>query len=445
MKDRLARLNAVLATYLPEQRIYMRSENSTRYLRLSPVTQTAIGGGIVAGFCWTIIVTSALALNMISAKSQKVQTEVLQEAYDARLKRLVDERDQRTRESHTAQERFYIALDQISIQQSELLEAEEERRELATGLKILQGKLQAAVKSRDEAEENSERILAEMQSMSGNMNARLDMASDMKSTLSYLNETLSDTVVERDAIEDRARAMDTRMAELELDARLLRERSEHVFTRLESAVEVSLEPLERALNRKGINTDNLLAEVKRGYSGTGGPITPLTFSNDTILDDPLSDRANALLQEFDQVNLLKLAANKVPLAHPVRGGYRYTSSFGYRRDPKTGGRRMHNGMDMAGPLGTDIVSTADGVVTFAGRQRGFGNLIKVRHAQGFETYYAHLYRIRVKPGQKVSRGDHIGDMGNTGRSTGVHLHYEVRIGGKPVNPWTYIKAANDVF
>ena len=85
------------------------------------------------------------------------------------------------------------------------------------------------------------------------------------------------------------------------------------------------------------------------------------------------------------------------------------------------------------------------MVSFAGWQRGFGKLIKVQHAFGIETRYAHLTNIRVKQGQRVSRGDHIGDMGSTGRSTGTHLHYEVRVGGKPVNPMIYIKAANDVF
>ncbi|MEO0914620.1 MAG: peptidoglycan DD-metalloendopeptidase family protein, partial [Pseudomonadota bacterium] len=145
------------------------------------------------------------------------------------------------------------------------------------------------------------------------------------------------------------------------------------------------------------------------------------------------------------MNLMRIAATKVPYAMPVKAAHRYTSGFGTRRDPKTGGRRAHNGIDLAGPRGTPILSTAEGVVVFAGRQSGFGNLIKIRHEFGFETLYAHLNRIHVKVGDRIARGDHIGDMGTTGRSTGVHLHYEVRIGGRPVNPMTFIKAAKDVF
>ena len=96
------------------------------------------------------------------------------------------------------------------------------------------------------------------------------------------------------------------------------------------------------------------------------------------------------------------------------------------------------------PRGTPVYVTADGVVTFSGRQRGYGNLVKVRHAFGFETVYAHNSRNRVKVGQRVTRGDRIAGVGNTGRSTGSHLHYEVRIDNRPVNPKKFIEALRNV-
>ena len=85
------------------------------------------------------------------------------------------------------------------------------------------------------------------------------------------------------------------------------------------------------------------------------------------------------------------------------------------------------------------------MVTSAERESGYGNVVRIRHEFGFETVYAHQSKIRVRPGQTVSRGEQIGDMGSTGRSTGVHLHYEVRLNGRPVNPMTYLEAAKDVF
>ena len=106
---------------------------------------------------------------------------------------------------------------------------------------------------------------------------------------------------------------------------------------------------------------------------------------------------------------------------------------------------MHEGQDLAGAYGAPIYATADGVVTYAGWEGAYGRLIKIQHAFGIETRYGHLSQIRVDIGERVSRGDRIGDMGNSGRSTGTHLHYEVRLSGRAVNPMTFLRAANNVF
>jgi murein DD-endopeptidase MepM/ murein hydrolase activator NlpD len=197
----------------------------------------------------------------------------------------------------------------------------------------------------------------------------------------------------------------------------------------------------------GMPTERILNEVRQGYSGQGGPLLPVTKSTSggASIPDSTSLRANTLLKELDRINLFRIAADKTPVGLPVTGNFRYTSGFGFRNDPKGAGRRMHSGVDFAAARGTPINAAADGVVTFAGWQSGYGKLIKIRHAFGIETRYAHLSRIRMDVGQKVSRGDRIGDMGATGRVTGTHLHYEVRINGNPVNPMTYIKAGRDVF
>ncbi len=440
-----AKINMLLSRHVPEQRIYLRTETTTRYFRASPLLQTLFGGFVAVGFCWTVIATSALMLDRMSAQSGKTQAEVLQRAYEARLNELSGERDQRALEAQTAQGRFYIALEQISLQQNELLGAEEERRELATGLKIMQQKLQKAVSARDKAQKSSDSILAEMQAITGSLNTRLGGARDTEETLTYLTRALDNTVGERDEMRVVTEDLYDQMSEMTVTARLRQEQNDRIFVRLEQAVELSLSPIEKVLKRTGIDTEKLLKEVRRGYSGTGGPLTPLAISTKGNGVNPLNNRTSLLLRSLDRVGLMQLAAKKLPLLIPVRGSYRNTSGFGYRKDPKNGGRRLHKGSDMAGSRGTPIIAPGDGVVTFAGRQSGYGNLIKIRHAGGLETFFAHLNRIKVKLGQRVSRGDRIGDMGTTGRSTGVHLHYEIRKNGKPINPMTYMKAARNVF
>mgnify|MGYP000645703911 FL=1 len=223
-----------------------------------------------------------------------------------------------------------------------------------------------------------------------------------------------------------------------MEIRLIQDQNDQIFRQLEEAMAISVEPLDKMFRQAGMPTDRIIEQVRRGYNGQGGPLTPLSLS--TRGEEPSADelRANKLLHQMDQLNLYRMAAQQAPFASPVKAAVRHTSGFGYRRDPKTGGRRMHNGADFAGRHGTDIFATADGVVTHAGWQSGFGRLVTIQHAFGIETRYAHNTSIRVKVGQRVSRGDHIADMGSTGRTTGTHLHYEVRLNNVPVNPQKYI-------
>ena len=445
MQKNLTNINIFLSKRIPEQRIYLRSDKTARYVRLTPIIQTVVGTTFALSFCWMIIATVMLAVQAISAKTDKEQAGVLQQAYESRLEQLSNERNKRSLEAQTSLERFYIALDQVSIQQSELLELEEQRRELGKGLNIMQRKLQDAIKARDNAIERANNLQNKFRTVSNEINSEFGKSIDNKDTLAFLSDALKKTSAERDKLYEETTIMETQVETLELDSALLQERGNQIFNRLEEAVDIALAPLSKVLNKKGINTKSLVNEVSRGYSGSGGAITPIEISSESVLHDHMSERASKVLRDLDEVSLLKLAIAKVPLGHPVDGSHRYTSGFGYRNDPVNGKRRMHNGTDLAAPLGTKIVATGDGVVIFAGNNGGYGRLIKIRHSQGFITYYAHLHKIHVKKGQKVLRGEQIGSMGNSGRSTGVHLHYEIRLGGKPINAINYMKATKNVF
>jgi murein DD-endopeptidase MepM/ murein hydrolase activator NlpD len=223
------------------------------------------------------------------------------------------------------------------------------------------------------------------------------------------------------------------------EARLLAEKNDRIFAQLEDAVSISLTPLDKMFKAAGMPTEQILETVRKGYSGHGGPITPITLSTkggEVIGEEA---RANAILDRLDRLNIYRIAAQMAPFGMPLKSSFRFTSGYGYRWG------RLHEGTDLAGAYGSPIYATADGVVVWADWQSGYGRLVKIQHEFGIETRYGHMSEIRVKVGQRVSRGDRIGDMGNSGRSTGTHLHYEVRVGGKPVNPMTYIKAGTDVF
>jgi len=130
--------------------------------------------------------------------------------------------------------------------------------------------------------------------------------------------------------------------------------------------------------------------------------------------------------------------NTKPNIWPVDGPL--MSSFGQRSDPFSGEGALHKGVDISAPIGTPVRCAADGVVNFADRFGGYGRLVIVDHGNGFETYYAHLSRIDVIEGQEIRQGEFLGAVGASGRATGPNLHYEVRIGKAPVNPYRYLMA-----
>lgn len=188
------------------------------------------------------------------------------------------------------------------------------------------------------------------------------------------------------------------------------------------------------------------AEVSLAYgiNRQTAPQTPLSASIGQVKLMP------TLAETLEQYNHLKTASlsgssrlsTKRWLTHTTPGVWplvgRLLSHFGHRQDPFNGHQAFHAGVDISGPIGAPVRTTADGVVAFAGWESGYGRLIVVDHLNGLSTYYAHLSRIDVIPGQEVRLGQIIGGCGASGRVTSPHLHYEVRRGGAPVNPYPYL-------
>jgi len=202
----------------------------------------------------------------------------------------------------------------------------------------------------------------------------------------------------------------------------------------------------------------LIADIKQtsdssGLIGIGG-----IPRNDLDQDIPLEKKHNNLIREMHQQvaqtnfaikkqaldfeQLIKMLEKKrnllacTPSIRPIDGWI--TSKFGYRKSPFTGRKEFHSGLDISNKSGTKIIATANGRVSYAARKMYIGNMVVIDHGHGRVTKFGHLKKILVKQGQQVKRGDVIGLLGNTGRSTGPHVHYEVRINGTPVNPLKYI-------
>ncbi|HYH96743.1 M23 family metallopeptidase [Hyalangium sp.] len=227
----------------------------------------------------------------------------------------------------------------------------------------------------------------------------------------------------------------------------VRERIEHIGSTLDR-----VERFDQKLRAVTMLSDpqrNLAMGPTEPEPGTASPTTDTQFTQLTSTDTPNAlmgrlDRLSAeatrqeqSLQELqayfqDQRSLLA----STPSIWPARGWV--TSDFGQRLDPYTADRVMHQGLDIAAPHGKEVFSPSDGTVVFAGLEGGYGNVIVIDHGYGIKTRYGHLAKILVKAGDKVKRGALVAAVGNTGRSTGPHLHYEVRVNGIPQNPRKFI-------
>jgi murein DD-endopeptidase MepM/ murein hydrolase activator NlpD len=194
---------------------------------------------------------------------------------------------------------------------------------------------------------------------------------------------------------------------------------------------------EAAIRQFGLNPEVLARQARNAQ---GGLFEPFFGKGKKDVRDPRFLKLAAALVRMDA---MERALAAIPTAMPA-ASMMMSSGFGYRSDPFTGGGAMHAGLDFKGPVGTPILAAAKGTVVLAGFNGGYGKTIEIRHANGLVTRYAHLSGLNVRRGQMVERGVQIGRMGSTGRSTGSHLHFEVRLNGQAINPRKFLEANPDV-
>jgi len=205
--------------------------------------------------------------------------------------------------------------------------------------------------------------------------------------------------------------------------------------------------LERALSRVGVDAAQLGDPTRTGYLpgpaghyGTGGPFVALPEASGA---PPGFDPVALFNDHADRLDNLILALRTLPLAAPLET-YEVTSPFGSREDPFNEMMAFHEGVDFGAPVGSPVLATGDGQVTWAGWRDKYGIMVEIDHGRGLMTRYAHLSRTLIHVGDRVTRGRPIGLLGNTGRSTGPHLHYEVRMNDQATDPMKFITAGRDV-
>lgn len=447
MKRILVRANQRLERNLPEQRLFLRSDKTTRYVRLRPLTQAVAIGSVASFFAWGVIATSILLMDAIGSGNLRDQALRDQANYEQRLNQLAQERDTRALETEAAQARFAEAMERIAEMQTQLLKSEERRLELETGIDAIHNTIRRVTRERDDARARLTEVQQTLEAQTGSTRTAADRTRDNEEMLDFLLAAMERTSKATHDLGIDAEQSRQQAQLLALENELLKDRNHMIFTQLEEALDKVVAPLERVFRSAGVSPDQIRRLVRQGSASQTAALRPISISTSGVMGaDQDIARANAVLNRMADIHAYRQGIDRLPVARPVNArAVRQTSGFGMRRHPLTGRSTMHNGLDWAGPRGTPILASADGVVKQAGRQGGYGNLVIIQHDFGIETYYAHLNSIDVRVGQRVSRGQRIGGMGTTGASTGVHLHYEVRVNGRAVNPITYVRAGEHVF
>lgn len=254
--------------------------------------------------------------------------------------------------------------------------------------------------------------------------------------LSLQNEVLTQELA---AYRARARGAEALAQSIqETHKEILNKVDELVSEELKNA-EDGFERVSKSMKQSGLSFDKLFQKAHQNQ-GVGGPFIPDNGAE--LMDEVLADRIGTVYQKLSKLETFSYLKEQLPLGEPLKN-IRVTAAFGRRQDPFTGKMARHEGIDLGAPEGTPVYVTSAGRVTRAFTNGAYGKFVEVKHEMGIMTRYAHLSQILVKKGDLLQIGDSVGLVGNTGRSTGDHLHYEILINKTPVNPYRFIQTKRE--
>ena len=420
------------SNYFPRKQLLLKTGSDTKFFTLSSSTQAIIIFAVFVFVGWSLfssLIFTFKALNLGGKEDYFARSNV---NYEDRIEQISDEKYSYFQRVKDAEAKLREALEAIEDFQVEITKAQIREEELQSGILILQELIKQTKNNNFAGLEEQKNRLNKVTGL------QQENTINTLPRISILLSLLEETVKERDDIKAKLVKALKKVDQLSYEADLSQQNNEQIFRQIEEALVISVKPLEKMFKSVGLDLNSILNVIRNTYSGYGGPNLPIS----KLPIDSLTNNEKLAAKMVDQILELgawRIAVQKIPFAHPLNETFQYTSGFG----PRWG--TMHYGTDMAAKHGSAILATADGVINFAGWEKGYGKLIKIKHDFGYETRYAHLSKINVSVGQRISQGDRIGKMGNTGRSTGTHLHYEIRRNGKPINPMKYIRARQNVF
>lgn len=404
--------------HLPDRQIILRTDRRVRAVVLTQRVQLWALTTVAAFLVWSSYATISVAFHgaILAAKDREIGTVRLA---NAALREQMQE----------AEDRFATVTSRLEAKHAYLMKLLE-RTEVAAPAKSSNGKSRSKGASADRLTQSREAVRKELTQLDHVLSADPE---DIGASGEVLRDR-SSALAESGRLRARLGTIEARLGELRLA-------QQSTMTRLAHRALSNLDQVKDMIAGLGLDADRVLGRgIARAPKGVGGPFIPLSAAEARSAIPASAGSTDRAVARWEGVQrALKLLPLGAPVDHVA-----VTSGFGRRIDPFNGLPAFHSGLDLSGAMGTPIHATAPGRVTYVGTNGGYGRMVEIDHGHGLVTRYAHLSRFLVRRGDRVHYRQVIGLMGATGRATGVHVHYEVLVNGKPRDPTKFIEAGSYV-
>ncbi|MEO1015881.1 MAG: peptidoglycan DD-metalloendopeptidase family protein [Pseudomonadota bacterium] len=439
MSRRSGKTARFISRFFKERQIYHRSDGVVHFISMSTRTQIALAVVIAGALMWVAYASVNVVFKeqIIVAKDRNER--VQRDAYERKLERAHRAYNDMNALNVVLQEEFDEAMSEIASRHQTLRNMVERKTAVDDAIESLTQNLSEAGFPNGQRPSNSNRIMIDL--------APAEPAPRRSRISALEREAFLEAQAMGGAPRDiPASSVATESLEkLDGAARRLYTEQMLLLARVEETAERRIAELRHILKTTGVSAERLSTpkKISNDILAQGGPfIDPGNVARASTRFFRRTNRAGLMIDELSQ---LTATIDNIPLSSPLIVPRRQTSGFGVRRDPFNGRAASHHGLDFAARWASPIVATAPGRVKYAGYRAGFGRTVEIDHGNGFVTRYAHLHKFVVKSGQKVKLHQKIGELGNSGRSTGPHIHYEILYKGRPKDPEKFIEAGRYVF
>jgi murein DD-endopeptidase MepM/ murein hydrolase activator NlpD len=456
-----------LHAVFPERQIYLRSDGRVQFFTFSSSLQAMLAGLVLIFLGWVAFASVNVIFkdNIIAAKDRRYET--MQAQYENRVADLQLSYDELNGALVAAGDRFKATADELEAKQTSLARLVGQKKAIDDALAGLRHAAAPAPK-RSGSDKASDSLAAfafpspqtgaaagaelsvlpqpaapqprtAKPSHAGLSDVALSLYERVKALFSPRKHGLSAKIARHPAL----RVLDEQTARL----KALDKKEDALVALADASIDARARNIERVMRLAGVNPRVMQKRAARANGAdVGGPLLPISaMPLDGIHDAAFRQEFFDASAALTQLEALYAAMVHIPLAGPITGsGVELTSDFGARVDPFTGHAAFHAGLDFGGPWGAKVHVTAPGTVVWAGPHGAYGNMVEVDHGMGVRTRYGHLSRVLVRKGTHLKRGDTVGRLGSTGRSTGPHVHYEVWLDDRVRNPAKFLEAGRHV-